>query len=556
MTAEDDLKRYNEAKSIRSAYEEDWKMAAAHVLPRHFAQWQTDGPATNMVGTRASKRLSYDATGALSLPKYAAVLQRMLSPDNIIYQKLVADNDDLMRVYNVRDWFDRLTRRVFKYRRDPSARWTQMSAEVYNSIGTYGHGVKSIVWGRAGALRASPGMSYKTWPVRDVYVLVDDEGNVIAIFRRMFMNARQFRLKWGNSVAVPAKIQTELIKPGGPSETKYFEIVHYVYVRDDYDPLALNARRHPWAGRYISVEDAEYIGAEEGFASNPYVTPRISTEPGDVYGYSPAMTALGAMGGASATKKSIIKGGQKMLEPPLLINDDGVLNGRVDVRPNGLIYGGLTKQGQPLVQPLQVGEFSPAETVLQDDRSDIRDSFFVTLFQVLLDNPNMTATQVVEMMADRGSLLAPTMGRGQSEYLAPVTQRELILMIENGVMEPMPPELIEAKGEYKITYGSPLAKMQYADEVAGFQRAFEFALRAAEATQDPSHLDHFDLDTAIPEIADILGTRTRWMRDAGSLESIREQRSEERDTQSIIEQAPAIAGVVSTAMKQGDKRLG
>ena len=136
----------------------------------------------------------------------------------------------------------------------------------------------------------------------------------------------------------------------------------------------------------------------------------------------------------------------------LLGFDDGVLNGEVDLRPGAYNPGGLDSQGRELVKAMQTGNFQVAEQLLEHDRNDIEDSFFVTLFQILNETPEMTATEVIERVAEKTALLAPTMGRGQSEFLGPCTQREIDLMVEIGIAPQMPPELIEAAGEYAIQY--------------------------------------------------------------------------------------------------------
>ena len=64
-----------------------------------------------------------------------------------------------------------------------------------------------------------------------------------------------------------------------------------------------------------------------------------------------------------------------------------------------------------------------------------------------------------------------------------------------------PPELIEANGEFSIDYDSPLSRSMRAEEASGFMRTLEFATAYANVSQDPNVFDHFDFDTALPEIS-------------------------------------------------------
>jgi hypothetical protein len=83
--------------------------------------------------------------------------------------------------------------------------------------------------------------------------------------------------------------------------------------------------------------------------------------------------------------------------------------------------------------------------------------FLVSLFKVLSEHPNMTATQVIELVNEKGMLVAPTLGRQHTEYVGGMVPRELDLLSEMGMLDPMPPRLREAMGAYEVTDTSPLS---------------------------------------------------------------------------------------------------
>lgn len=552
--ARDMVKRYEEAKSSRAPHENDWRMASAYCLPRHYNAWQTNGPAGyNANGAAAARRFAFDNTGVNALPKYVSVLMRLLTPTNMRYHKLAPSNPDLLKSRAVRVYFDTLTDLIFKHRYNPKAKFVQSNSEVYASLGVYGLGPKFVGARARGPLDVRGGVLYKACALRDIFVLVNDEGDVDVVFRRFWLTARQFKQKFPKEAEnAPKLVKAELEKPT-PSDNRFFEFIHVVHPRSEYDRRAIDVRRFAFAGNYISVEDAEYVGDEHGYRSMPYLTPRTFTESGDAYGFSPAMQALPALGSTSAIKKTLLKQGQKAVDPVLLAHDDGVMNGGMDLRPGAINYGGIDGQGRVLVRALESGNFQIGEKMLQDERQDINDSFFVTLFQILTETPEMTATEVIERVAEKASLLAPTMGRLQTEYLGPCIERELDVLDEMGFLHNMevPPELLEAEGEYDVVYTSPLAKGMYAEETSGFMRTFEMAMSAAQATGNPEYLDHFDLDVAIPEMADRMSAPPRWMRDMKTVEAIRAQRAEQQQTQTLIENAPGLAGAAKAAAEVG-----
>jgi len=540
---------YTAAKSLRSVHENDWRTAAAYCLPAHYASWNTEGPSAYNQGNASARRVAYDTTGTRSLPKYVSILERLATPAGQKWHGLTASDTSLRKKRRVRSYFDDLSAALFKMRYNPKSRFRISTNEVYTSMGVYGNGPIFIGERKSTVLSPAPGIKYVSCPLRDVFMFVDDDGELHTVFRRFWLNVRQFRLKFPEQ-DMPERMKSEASKPS-PDENKYFEFVHYVCPNDDYDQEALDARRHPIMGAYVMVEGKELVGKTFGYQSMPFKIPRTATVAGDAYGYSPAVMALAALGSASQMKKTYLKQGNKAVDPVLLASDDNVMNGEVDQRPGAVNFGGVDRQGRELIKPLRGGDFRVAEALLADERRDVEDSFFVTLFQILTETPEMTATEVMERVAEKAALLSPTMGRLQSELLGPMIEREIDIMSELGTLPEMPPELVEAEGEYEVVYTSPLAKSMYAEEVSGFMRATEMALNIAQATQDNSHLDNFNFDDAIPEISDYMAVPARWMHDKDTVASKRESRNAQAQEAELMKNAPALASAAKTASEMG-----
>ncbi len=534
---------YTAAKSARQPHEDDWRKAALHVLPAQYASWQTEGSVANY-GQRhkAARRQVFDTTGARSLPKYASVLQRLATPDGQKWHELQASDESLRKKRRVKEYFEVLTGILFRYRYNPLARFKISTSETYMSLGTYGNG-PIYIGERAPKTRAQRrGLHYVACPMYNCFAEYDDDGEMMGFYRRMYLSVRQFKAKFPN-VPMPKSMQTEAKKPQTDDVQKW-EIVHYVRMAGDHDPDALDRRRHPMIGSYFSVKDKEYIGDDTGYASMPYKMPRTMTVSGDGYGYSPAIQALGALGGASAMKKTNLRQGNKAVDPVLLSFDERP----VDLRPGAINPNGLDRQGNELVKALgATGNFKVAEVLLTDERNDIEDSFFVTLFQILTETPEMTATEVMERVAEKASLLSPTMGRLQTEKLGPTIEREIDVLTELGVLPEMPPELIEAEGEYDVVYTSPLARSIHAEEVSGFMRSVEMSLNLANSTGDMSYLDHYNFDEAIPEINNIMAVPVRWTSTLEQVQQKRDQRTAQQEQEQVMAHSGGLAAAAKAA---------
>jgi hypothetical protein len=160
----------------------------------------------------------------------------------------------------------------------------------------------------------------------------------------------------------------------------------------------------------------------------------------------------------------------------------------------------------------------------------------------------MTATEVLERAREKGMLIAPTAGRLQAEFLGRMIERELDLLFQQGLVPEMPSILRNTEAaEYFIEYDSPMSRMQRSEKAAGFMRALDVAANYAKNTGDPSPLDFFNFDTAMPEILDIQGAPTAWTRSMQDVEAMRAGRAQQAQTQQMIEAAPAVAGLMKSA---------
>jgi hypothetical protein len=300
-----------------------------------------------------------------------------------------------------------------------------------------------------------------------------------------------------------------------------------------------------FASIYLSKETKEIL-SEGGYDTMPYIVSRYVTLPGENYGRSPAMDVLPAIKTLNEEKKTVLKQGHRTVDPVLLAYDDGVLDA-FSMKPGALNYGGVSAEGRSLVQALPTGNLAIAKDMMDEERMVINDAFLITLFQILVETPQMTATEVLERAREKSALLAPIMGRQQSEALGPMIERELDLLMEQRLLPEITDAMREVGADYKVEYESPLSRMQKAESSAGGLRMFQYAGEIAANTQDPSALDWFNVDEMIPALADAQAMPASWMRSKKDVEAIREGRQQQQATQQLIDAAPAMASM----MKQG-----
>jgi hypothetical protein len=284
--------------------------------------------------------------------------------------------------------------------------------------------------------------------------------------------------------------------------------------------------------------------SENGYQSFPYAVSRYVTAPKEIYGRSPAMTVLPDIKMINEMSKTVIRAAHKIVDPPLLLQEDGVLQA-FNTRPGALNYGGVDDQGRQVVQPLQTGaRVDIGMEMMEQRRKVINDAFLITLFQILVDAPNMTATEAMLRAQEKGALLAPTMGRQQSEMLGPMIERELDILARAGVLPPMPEAMIERGGEIEIEYVSPLNRAQRAEEGVAILRTLESIIPLAQ--YDPSVLMVFDPEMIARELSEINGVPAKILRSREQIESMKMQQAEQAQAEQLLQAAPVVANSAKT----------
>jgi hypothetical protein len=536
----DVLREFSQYQTRRSMFAQQWEEVAQLILPTSSNTFFAG--SYNAPGQKRTQQ-QVDATGALALHRFCAIADSLVTPRNMQWHGLQG-NDYVMKDRASRLWFENTTRQVFRQRYDANANFAGQNYNNWQSLGAFGNSTMFVDKYDARWHGGGRGLRYRAVPLGETFFGENHQGKVDRMIRWFRLTAYQAEQKWGR-----AALPSALLAAAEKDQTTLFEFLHCVKPRgEDYDPDALDARSMKFVSYYVSLNGRCLMQDESGYRVFPYSVSRYDQTPGEVEGRGPAQLVLPSLKTLNAQKITFLKQGHRAADPVLLIADDGVVG--MDLRPGAMNKGGVNKDGRPLVHTLPTGDIKISIEMMQEERSIVDDVFLVSLFKVLSEHPNMTATQVIELVNEKGMLVAPTLGRQHTDYVGGLVERELDLLSEMGMLEPMPPRLREAMGAYEVTDTSPLSLAARAGEAAGFLRTVEQVRELVNITQDPSLLDPFDFDTATPEIARINNTPERWMADPQKVAAKRQQRAQAQKQAQDIQAAPAQAALMSAAAKQ------
>jgi hypothetical protein len=471
----------------------------------------------------------FDSTGQLAAQYGAAAMESVLTPQTMTWHGLEPLDESLRRNKKVMAWCEERARWLFRARYLPAAGFVPATSSHYKSLFLYGNGCTFVddVVGRS--------LRYSGQFVGDLYVATDHSGLVDRVHRRLTLTKSQAIRKFGAD-RLPKKV-TEC-----KSETQTFAFLHAVYENvDEYDPRRRDSRGMRFRSNYVFTESGNEVVQEGGYRTMPYVYSMFSTAPREVYGRGPASFVLNTLNTINEQQKTLLRAGQRAVDPPLLLPDDDVLEG-FNMRSGALNFGGVDAMGNARVMPLNTGaNLSIGLEFIADSREVINAAFFVNLFQILVENPRMTATEALLRAQEKGQLLGPPMGRQQSTYLSPMIERELDIMSQvPGFTDDMPPELVEAGGLLNIRYTAPINRMQRAEEVTGLMAAFEQLTPWAQV--DQTIMSRIFNPMRVGEIiTEVNGVPMRALNTPEEIEAMDEQAAQAQQAEMLLAAAP-VAG--------------
>lgn len=480
------LKQWEFLKGTRVNFDTIWQEVKDLTWPAG-----DDFTTSTMQGDRRSQN-QWDMTGALALEKFAAVMESLLTPRQQRFHHLTSPM--LKGDRRTAEYFEQVEDILFKMRGRPRAGFYDQMHTCYKSLGSWGNKCIDVDDDPFG------GILYRVSHIGKVWVQVGLGGRVNTIFYEFSMTAQQAFEKWGPR-RIPECVRKKILDKKPYDDLKFLHVIKPNLKVD-------RPKAGPGSGNYrsweISIADRTFIPWEpfkgsrmfdEGvYDTIKYVYSRYTTNSYELYGRGPLMLVLADNNQLQEMERSTTRAGQISHEPPLLTVDDDLFGDSVtelDLRPGVANPGWLSVSGEPLVKPLISGfNYAASEDAKAKKRDIIHDACFITLFQILVDTPEMTATEALIRAQEKGMLIAPVVGRQQGESLGRIVEREIDLMSKQGRLPDMPQQLVEARAEYEIEYASQATRLQREEEVQAVMASIADARAMAEA--DPTV--HYKID--------------------------------------------------------------
>jgi hypothetical protein len=522
-------KRYAAMKTERSSWDSHWREINENLLPRS-GRFNT----TDKNDGKRKHNLIIDSTGPRALRVLGAGLMGGATSPARPWFRLSTPDTDMMKSAAVKAWLHQVQRLLLMvFQRSNTYRALHT---MYEELGAYGTGASIVL------PDFKDGIRHHTMTIGE-YVLAQDDRDVVNVMAREFeqtvaQTVRQFGVdKCSRTV--------KSLFDRGNLEAKV-PICHIIEPRADRNPKMRNAANMPFRSAYFEKGgDTDTFLRDGGHKYFRVLAPRWSTVSGDLYGYSPAMEALGDLKQLQHQQMRKAQGIDYMTNPPLQMPME--LKGRqIGTLPGGVTYVNMAQSNNRISSMFDVRlDLNHLLMDIQDVRERINSSFYSDLFLMIAQaNKNgMTATEVAERHEEKLLMLGPVLERLHNELLDPLIDMAFMELLEADALPP-PPEEMQGM-ELKVEYVSMLAQAQRAVATNSIDRFVGNI--GVVAGLKPEVLDKLDADRWADEYADLLGIDPELLVGNEKVAIVRDQRAQQmaqqQEMEAMQQQAMALKNV-------------
>ncbi len=521
-TAKEHIERMKRLETDRANFDEQFQDCADYAMPQN----------SQIISERASGEVLmdlFDTTGEESNIQLASGLYSFMFPTETRAFVLEVDDEELQGNDDVKQWLDQTTKIIHKYL--ISSTFREAFFEYLKSLGCFGTGCLYEEKGKKVVI------VFINYFMRDIYIVRNSDGDVDTVYRRFRFSARQFGQEFGiENMGEKIKTAHNSIK----EMDKKFEFIHVVRPREERDDTADDALNMPFSSEYISRDEAEFIkDSEGGYEEFPYQVSVFDKDSLEDYGRSPTMKKLPDIRMANELKRIRIKGWDKMVDPTMLVKDDGSV-WPLTTKPGGVVF---YRDEKPEWWKFE-GNLSEINNAISETKEEIMRGYFVDMFDPLIDRKNMTATEIMARVEQKLRFLTPIIGRLQSGLFNPMIRRVIGILGRQGKLPTMPEELAEK--DFSVMYLGRLALALRTIETEGLTKTLqEWAPLAGMDILD--WLDHINIPVAFRDSARNNGVPATWLRSEEEVAQIQTDRAAQQAQQQILEAAPELAKAAKAA---------
>lgn len=511
------LERFSALKTARSGFTRHWQEIADVLAPSASDSFTDEGGTLNYGNFDKQKRL-YDTTGSHANELLSSGFFSLLTSPTQPWFMLKTNVEELNDQYDVSAWLDNVSRIMAYEIQRPQTGFTTALHEFYLEYGGWGNGIAFIT-----ETQDRSSLVFITLPLAECFYQENDEGRVDTLYRRYWRTPQQLVERFGEQ-RVHETVRDAYLDS---KSQKQFEIVHAILPNIHAQAHALFSDELPYISAYIDKTN-KFLMSISGFEEQPFMAARFYKMPNEVYGRGPGSIALPDLNMLQEMVRTVLRGAQKMVDPPMMMPDQGFLT-PPNMAPGRVNYFRAGTSDADRIFPIQTaGHPEIGMDLIQSIQNRIREIFFVDQLQLNV-GPQMTATEVLQRTEEKQRLMGPVIGRASTELLSPLIQRVFGLLMRQGKI-PMPPDaIIEMGAQFRIVYTSPIFKAQEQIAANNLTRALQVLTPFMAA--DPTILQAFSPERTAQQVAKMFNLPTTMMRTEEELAALEQAQQQAMNQQ-------------------------
>jgi len=548
MNIEELIKKAETLKAGRANFETEWQNVADLFRPI-----KANITVDRSRGDKSDIHKLYDSFPINAVNTLKSIVIGLFFNRSIVPIELTSPIEEINEDIEVSEWLGDFTKMMLKMMFDPKSGFERSLSEAV---------ADDICFGTIGTLieKGNFPIKYHSLHIKDFCIAESKHGDIDYLVLNVTKTARQVMQEWGDKMkAGEAKINEKILKCAEKEPFKEFEFQLHVMPREERDKKKIDRINKPIAGYWIDVKHKELV-EETGWDTMPIATGRSEKASDELYGTSRAMIALASASQSNEMWKDLNNATKLALFPPLNVNAN--YTKKLNLKSKALNYPEQKNlaNGRSAVEPIiNIGQIAANKDLILEIKENIKDVFFLDKLKIF-DNPNATATQVLELRAEAFRIMGDFV-TGLIQYMDNVLNRTFSLLYsqiydinnnlipDNGIFNKEIPDLLKENGELKIEYINPIAQSQKLNESASMDKWIEDINNIAQFR--PDILDLVNFDQIIRTKREVLNIDAELIYSKGKVRQIREENQVAQAQQEQLMQEQEAVKTASMAKESG-----
>ena len=390
---------------------------------------------------------------------------------------------------------------------------------------------------------------YRTWHLRDLAWMEDEEGKICGIFRRwkptIYTLMRLF-----NAGRPGTSLDSKIIRRAAKEPNAEIDCYHFMVAADMYDGPNNGM---PWRSIYYDCDNKHEMQSVAQ-RRKEYVIPRWLTVSGSQYPHSPATVAALPEGRLlQAMTYTLLEAGEKVVNPPIIAVEQAL---RSDV---ALYSGAITyidrdydeRTGEALRPLVQDAKGMPLSKDMQaDSRSLLAQCFYLNRLKLPTNRPQMTAYEVGQYIQEYVRNALPLFEPMEAEYNGALCEETFSCIADAGGFGYPGDWPRKIRGaDVVFRFASPLHDAIEQQKGAKFLEVSQLLAQAAAI--DKGVYGVVDAKVALRDALYGIQTPTKWTRSEGEVDAMEAKQAADAQTASLLANLQAAGGAAKDLATAG-----